>query len=119
MHPLSTVSLFLDLGSALDVSPISEVIAIKSKDTFVRTVYAGNAIMTLKSLDAVKVMTVRATNFEATGTKAAEAPIESGPAGDFKTDLSEYVSQELAKSDRPALTAAGCIVSGGTVLLLQ
>lgn len=106
----------LDLGSALDVSPISEVIAIKSKDTFVRTVYAGNAIMTLKSLDAVKVMTVRATNFEATGTKTAEAPIESGPAGDFKSDLTEFVSQQLAKSDRPALTAAGCIVSGGTLL---
>ncbi|CAO1426872.1 unnamed protein product [Diamesa hyperborea] len=106
-------SLLPNLGSALDVSPISEVIAIKSKDTFVRTVYAGNAIMTLKSLDAVKVMTVRATNFEATGTQAAEAPIESGPAGDYKTDLTEFVSQQLAKSDRPALTAAGCIVSGG------
>lgn len=112
-YQFTNVSIFLDLGSALDVSPISEVIAIKSPDTFVRTVYAGNAIMTLKSLDAVKVMTIRATNFEETGTKEAAAPIESGPAGEFKSDLSEFVSQELAKSDRPALTAAGCIVSGG------
>jgi len=101
------------LAAKLDVSPISEVIGIKGPDTFVRTIYAGNAVLTLKSLDAVKVLTVRGTNFEATGDASAEAPVESGPAGDFKTDLAAFVGQELSKSDRPELTAAKCIVSGG------
>lgn len=106
-------SLLPRLASKLDVSPISEVIAIKSPDTFVRTIYAGNAIMTLKSLDAVKILTVRGTNFEATGAASSEAPVENAPAGEFKTDLSAFVGQELNKSDRPELTAAKCIVSGG------
>ena len=106
-------SLLPRLASQLDVSPISEVIAIKSPDTFVRTIYAGNAILTLKSLDAVKILTIRGTNFEATGVASADAPIENVPAGDFKTDLASFVSQELTKSDRPELTAAKCIVSGG------
>lgn len=101
------------LASQLDVSPISEVIAIKSPDTFVRTIYAGNAILTLKSLDAIKILTIRGTNFEATGVASADAPIENVPAGEFKTDLASFVSQELTKSDRPELTAAKCIVSGG------
>ena len=106
-------SLLPRLASQLDVSPISEVIAIKSPDTFVRTIYAGNAVLTLKSLDAIKVLTVRGTNFEATGVASTDAPIENAPAGDFKTDLTSFVSQELTKSDRPELTAAKCIVSGG------
>lgn len=101
------------IASKLDVSPISEVIGIKDANTFVRTVYAGNAILTLKSLDSVKVLTVRGTNFEATGSGASEAPKEDAPAGDYKTDLTAFVSQDLAKSDRPELTAAKCIVSGG------
>lgn len=106
-------SLLPRLAAKLDVSPISEVVAIKSPDTFVRTIYAGNAILTLKSLDAVKILTIRGTNFEATGAAASEAPIENAPAGDFKTDLAAFVGQELTKSDRPELTAAKCIVSGG------
>jgi electron transfer flavoprotein alpha subunit len=106
-------SLLPRLASKLDVSPISEVIAIKSPDTFVRTIYAGNAILTLKSLDSVKILTIRGTNFEATGAASADAPIENAPAGDFKTDLAAFVGQELSKSDRPELTAAKCIVSGG------
>lgn len=101
------------VASKLDVSPISEVVAIKGPETFVRTIYAGNAIMTLKSLDAVKVLTIRGTNFEATGASSAEAPIEQAPAGDYKSDLTAFVGQELSKSDRPELTAAKCIVSGG------
>lgn len=105
-------SLLPRLAAKLDVSPISEVIAIKDKDTFVRTIYAGNAIMTLKSLDSVKVLTIRGTNFEATGSGGSGA-VENAPAGDFKTDLCAFVGQELAKSDRPELTAAKCIVSGG------
>lgn len=101
------------VAAKLDVSPISEVIGIKSPDTFVRTIYAGNAVLTMKSLDAVKVLTIRGTNFEATGAASAAAAVEKAPEGDFKTDLSSFVSQELTKSDRPALTAAKCIVSGG------
>lgn len=106
-------SLLPRLASKLDVSPISEVVAIKSPDTFVRTIYAGNAVMTLKSLDSVKILTIRGTNFEATGASASEAPIENAPTGEFKTDLAAFVSQELSKSDRPELTAAKAIVSGG------
>jgi electron transfer flavoprotein alpha subunit len=106
-------SLLPRLASQLDVSPISEVIAIKSPDTFVRTIYAGNAILTLKSLDAVKILTIRGTNFEATGAASAEAPVEQAPAGEYKSDLTAFVGQELTKSDRPELTAAKCIVSGG------
>lgn len=101
------------VASKLDVSPISEVIDIKGPDTFVRTIYAGNAVQTLKSLDTVKVLTIRGTNFEATGASSAEAPVEKAADGDYKTDLSQFVSQELTKSDRPELTAAKCIVSGG------
>lgn len=106
-------SLLPRLASKLDVSPISEVIAIKSPDTFVRTIYAGNAILTLKSLDSVKILTVRGTNFEATGAASSEASVENAPTGEFKTDLAAFVGQELSKSDRPELTAAKCIVSGG------
>jgi len=106
-------SLLPRLAAKLDVSPISEVIAIKGPDTFVRTIYAGNAILTLKSLDAVKVLTVRGTNFEAAKDSSSEAAVESAPAGDFKTDLAAFVGQELSKSDRPELTAAKCIISGG------
>lgn len=69
--------------------------------------------MTLKANDSVKVLTVRGTNFEAATSGSATAPIEKAPEGDFKTDLSEFVSQELTKSERPELTAAGVIISGG------
>jgi electron transfer flavoprotein alpha subunit len=105
-------SLVPRIASKLDVSPISEVIAIKDADTFVRTIYAGNAILTLKSLDSVKVLTVRGTNFEACGSGSSEAATEQAPAGEYKTDLAAFVKQDLAKSDRPELTAAKCIVSG-------
>jgi electron transfer flavoprotein alpha subunit len=106
-------SLVPRLAAKLDVSPISEVIAIKGPDTFVRTIYAGNAILTLKSLDTVKILTIRGTNFEATAEGSNAAVVEKAPEGDFKTDLSAFVGQELTKSDRPELTAAKCIVSGG------
>lgn len=101
------------IASKLDVSPISEIIDVKSEDTFVRTIYAGNATLTLKSKDPVKVITVRGTNFEAAPATGGSSAIEQAPAGDYKTDLSEFVSQELTKSDRPELTAAKVIISGG------
>lgn len=100
------------VAAKLDVSPISEVIEIKSADTFVRTVYAGNAIMTLKAKDSVKVLTVRGTNFEAAADGGSGA-VEKAPEGDYKSDLTEWVSQELSKSDRPELTSAKVIISGG------
>jgi electron transfer flavoprotein alpha subunit len=106
-------SLLPRVAAKLDVSPISEVIDIKSPDTFVRTIYAGNAVLTLKANDPVKILTIRGTNFEAVGDASAAAPVENAPAGEYKTDLSEFVSQELTKSDRPELTAAGVIISGG------
>lgn len=100
------------VAAKLDVSPISEVIEIKSADTFVRTVYAGNAILTLKANDPVKILTVRGTNFEA-AADGGSAAVEKAPEGNYKSDLTEFVSQELSKSDRPELTSAKVIISGG------
>merc|ERR1711972_1064341 len=102
------------LAAQLDVSPISDIIGIKDSETFVRTVYAGNAIMTLKSLDPVKVVTVRTTAFEAAATTGGSASEEAAPAGEASTaGTSEFVGQELSKSDRPDLGAASVVVSGG------
>lgn len=101
------------VAAKLDVSPISEVIDIKSEDTFVRTIYAGNAIITLKSKDPVKVFTVRGTKFEAAKLEGGSAAVEQAPAGDYKSKSSEFVSQQLSTSNRPELTSAKVIVSGG------
>lgn len=100
------------IAAKLDVSPISEVTEIKSADTFVRTIYAGNAVLTLKAKDAIKLLTVRGTNFEA-AKDGGSASIEQCADGDYSTNLSEFVSQELSKSDRPELTSAKVIISGG------
>uniref|UniRef100_A0A182NDX7 Electron transfer flavoprotein subunit alpha n=1 Tax=Anopheles dirus TaxID=7168 RepID=A0A182NDX7_9DIPT len=101
------------IAAKLDVSPVSDIIGVQSADTFVRTVYAGNAIQTVKSKDPVKVITVRGTNFEPTGAAGSAAAIEKAPEGDFTSKTTEFVSQELTKSDRPSLTAAKIIISGG------
>ncbi|XP_035901153.1 electron transfer flavoprotein subunit alpha, mitochondrial [Anopheles stephensi] len=101
------------IAAKLDVSPVSDIIGVQSADTFVRTIYAGNAIQTVKSKDPVKVITVRGTNFEPTGAAGSAAAIEQAPTGDFASKTTEFVSQELTKSDRPSLTAAKIIVSGG------
>lgn len=100
------------VAAKLDVSPVSEIIDIKSADTFVRTIYAGNAIQTIKCKDPVKVITIRGTNFEPAGSSGSGA-VEKAPEGDFKSASTEFVSQELTKSDRPSLTAAKVIISGG------
>lgn len=100
------------IAAKLDVSPISEIIDVKSADTFVRTIYAGNAIQTIRALDAVKVLTVRGTNFEA-ATDGGSAPIEKAPEGSYASAVSTFVGQELSKSDRPELTGAKVIISGG------
>lgn len=105
--------LFLKIAAKLDVSPVSDIIEIKAPDTFVRTIYAGNAIQTLKCKDKVKVFSVRGTSFEAAPLEGGSAKCEPAPTGDYKSNLIEFVKQELSKSDRPELTSAKVVVSGG------
>ena len=106
-------SLLPRVASKLDVSPISEITGVKDADTFVRLIYAGNAVQTLKSSDPVKVITVRGTAFEKTELGPGTAETEDLPVTDVATDVSEFVNQELSKSERPELTAASKIISGG------
>ncbi|CAL1299741.1 unnamed protein product [Larinioides sclopetarius] len=101
------------IAAKLDVSSISDVIGIKNDDTFVRTIYAGNAIQTLKAKDAVKLLTVRGTNFATCALGNSEAPSEKAPSCEIKNDLSSWISQELSKSERPELTSAKRVISGG------
>ncbi len=103
------------VAAALDVQQISEISAVVSADTFVRPIYAGNALATVQSADKIKVITVRATGFDAAGEVGNEdgsAAVENLAAGP-DTGLSKFNGQELSKSDRPELTAARIIVSGG------
>ncbi|XP_037776413.1 electron transfer flavoprotein subunit alpha, mitochondrial-like [Penaeus monodon] len=106
-------SLLPRVAAKLDVSPISDIIEIKAPDTFVRSIYAGNALMTLKSKDAVKVITVRGTSFEPAELSGGSAGSEAFPVSDLPIDMSQFIGQELSKSDRPELTAAKTVVSGG------
>uniref|UniRef100_A0A672SNA9 Electron transfer flavoprotein subunit alpha n=1 Tax=Sinocyclocheilus grahami TaxID=75366 RepID=A0A672SNA9_SINGR len=96
----------------LDVAPISDIIEIKSPDTFVRTIYAGNALSTVRCNESVKVFTVRGTSFEPAavdgGGASSEEVSPSAPVG-----VSEWLEQTLTKSDRPELTSAKVVVSGG------
>ncbi|KAK6194937.1 hypothetical protein SNE40_000467 [Patella caerulea] len=100
-------------AALLDVSPISDIIGVESPDTFIRTIYAGNAIQTVKSNDAVKIITVRGTAFAPVEVTGGSAATEPAPGSDVTNDLSEFVSQELTKSDRPELTGAKTVISGG------
>lgn len=84
----------------------------------VLTFVAGNAILTLKSKDPVKVITVRGTNFEPTPLEGGSTVTETAPAGEYKIELSQFLSQELSKSDRPELTGAKVVISGGEWPLL-
>ena len=99
------------VAALLDVAQVSEISAVESPDTFVRPIYAGNAFATVRSADKVKVVTVRATGFDAAAT-GGSAPIEDTPAGPDK-GVSKVVSQELTKSARPELGGARRVVSGG------
>ncbi len=99
------------IAALLDVMQLSEITAVIDANTFERPIYAGNAIQTVKSAEAKKVMTVRTTAFAAAGS-GGSASIEQAPASE-NPGLSEYVSDELTKSDRPELTAAKIIISGG------
>ena len=105
-------SLIPRVAAVLDVQPVSEVSAIEAPDTFVRPIYAGNALATVQSTDAIKIMTVRTTPFDAAASEAGAAPIET-LAGTGDTELSLFTAEELTRSDRPELTSARIIISGG------
>lgn len=100
------------VAALLDVEQISEIIAVESADTFKRPIYAGNAIATVQSSDSIKVITVRTTGFDAAAAEGGAATVE---ALDLVKDegTSSFVGEELAKSDRPELTAASIVISGG------
>ncbi len=101
------------IAAKLDVAPISDIIEVVSPDTFVRPIYAGNALETIQSGDAKKVITVRPTAFDAAG-EGGSASVETIKGADApKTD---FVSEEMVKSDRPELAAAKIVVSGGRAL---
>jgi len=99
-------------AALLDVQMISEICGVESADTFLRTIYAGNAIATVQSADSIKVMTVRGTAFDAAATEGGSASVESTDIAK-ETGLSTFIGEEIAKSDRPELTAAKIIISGG------
>jgi electron transfer flavoprotein alpha subunit len=101
------------LAAKLDVAPISDIIEVVSADTFTRPIYAGNALETIQSSDAKKVVTVRATAFKAAG-EGGSAPIETVAAVD--AGKASFVGAEMVKSDRPELGAAKIVVSGGRAL---
>jgi electron transfer flavoprotein alpha subunit len=103
------------VAALLDVMQISEVLSVESADTFTRPIYAGNAIATVKSADAKKVLTVRGTAFEKAAAEGGSASVET-VSGKGDSGLSSFVGAEIAKSERPELTSAKVIVSGGRAL---
>ncbi|MBI6740556.1 electron transfer flavoprotein subunit alpha/FixB family protein [Pseudomonas syringae] len=100
------------VAAQLDVDQISEIVSVVSADTFTRPIYAGNAIATVQSTAAVKVITVRATGFDPVAAEGGSAAVEAVSAA-HDGGKSSFVGEELAKSDRPELTAAKIVVSGG------
>ena len=100
------------VAALLDVAQISDIVEVVSEDTFVRPIYAGNAMATVQSSDSVKVITVRGTAFAAAEAEGGTAAVEAVDAAE-DPGLSSFVGQELTKSERPELTAARVIISGG------
>lgn len=100
------------VAALLDVDQVSDIIRVVSDDTFARPIYAGNAIATVRSSAAIKVITVRGTGFDPVSGEGGSAPIEH-VASSHDAGVSSFVSEELAQSDRPELAAAEIIVSGG------
>jgi electron transfer flavoprotein alpha subunit len=103
------------VAAKLDVAQISDITKVVATDTFERPIYAGNAIATVQSQDAVKIITVRTTGFDAAAATGGSATVET-TAATADTGKSKFVGSEIAKSDRPELTAAKIIVSGGRAL---
>ena len=114
MAPATTFgkNLLPRISAKLDSQQISDIISVESEDTFKRPIYAGSCIATVKSLDSIKVITVRATAFDPIGTSNSDVNVESLDEAK-SSDISEFVSEEIAKSDRPELTAASIVISGG------
>jgi electron transfer flavoprotein alpha subunit len=103
------------VAAKLDVGQISDITKVESPDTFERPIYAGNAVATVQSMDAVKVITVRTTGFDPAAATGGSAAVETA-AAQADSGKSTFVGSEIAKSDRPELTAAKIIVSGGRAL---
>jgi electron transfer flavoprotein alpha subunit len=103
------------VAALLDVMQISDITKVVAPDTFERPIYAGNAIQTVKSKDKKKVITVRTSTFQATPAGGATAPIEDA-AGAADPGISSFVGEELSKSERPELTSAKIIISGGRAM---
>ena len=103
------------VAAKLDVAQVSDITRVVSADTFERPIYAGNAVATVQSLDAVRVITVRATGFDAAAATGGSAAVETVAAA-ADSGKSTFVGREVTKSDRPELTAAKIIVSGGRAL---
>jgi electron transfer flavoprotein alpha subunit len=100
------------VAAKLDVAQLSDITKVVSSDTFERPIYAGNAIATVQSSDPIKVITVRTTGFDPVASSGGSATVEKGAAADSQAK-SSFVGRELTKSDRPELTSAKIIVSGG------
>ena len=100
------------ISAKLDTQQISDIISVESEDTFKRPIYAGSCIATVKSNDPVKLITVRSTAFDPVLADNSDIPVESVDAA-TSVGISEFVSEELAKSDRPELTSANIVISGG------
>ena len=100
------------IAALLNVAQISDIISVENNDTFVRPIYAGNANLKVKSTDSKKIITVRTTNFEASKINGGNAKVTKIEKKE-DAKLSKFVKNELNKSDRPELTAAGIIISGG------
>ena len=114
LAPASTFgkNLLPRVAALLDVAAISDISRIESADTFVRPIYAGNALATVRSSDKVKVITIRTTAFDAAAAQGGSAAVES--AGVIEpTGISSFIGQQLTKSDRPELTTAKIVISGG------
>ena len=103
------------VAAKLDVAQISDITKVVSQDTFERPIYAGNAIATVQSADSVKIITVRTTGFDAAAATGGSAAVETA-AATADNGKSSFIGSEIAKSDRPELTAAKIIVSGGRAL---
>lgn len=111
-HTASAKNVVPRLAAGLDVQPIADVIEVQSADTFVRPIYAGNALATVQSSDDVKLVTIRPTSFAPAEASGEEAVVEEVSSSGVN-DLSSYVGSEVAASDRPELSSARVVVSGG------
>jgi electron transfer flavoprotein alpha subunit len=100
------------VAALLDVQPISDIADVVDADTFVRPIYAGNGMATVKSSDGKKVITVRAASFDPVAAEGGSAPVEAVSIPDLPA-MSRFISAELSKSERPELTAARVVISGG------